>query len=56
MGSLHNFIFPLGFPSYCSAVALAYEGALYHVTACGNGRQSIYLDDTDRFRFLNREC
>jgi len=31
---------------------LEYEGALYHVTARGNGRQDIYLDDTDRRRFL----
>jgi len=31
---------------------LEYEGALYHVTARGNGRQHIYLDDADRFRFL----
>ena len=32
---------------------LEYEGALYHVTARGNGRQAIYLDDTDRRRFLD---
>ena len=31
---------------------LEYDGALYHVTARGNGRQAIYLDDTDRGRFL----
>ncbi len=31
---------------------LAYAGALYHVTARGNGRQAIYLDDADRTRFL----
>ncbi len=31
---------------------LGYEGALYHVTARGNGRQNIYLDDADRGRFL----
>ena len=28
------------------------DGALYHVTARGNGRKNIYLDDTDRGRFL----
>ena len=32
---------------------LEYEGALYHVTARGNARQAIYLDDTDRRRFLD---
>lgn len=31
---------------------LEYEGALYHVTARGNARQSLYRDDTDRKRFL----
>ena len=31
---------------------LEYDGALYHVTARGNGRQAIYLDDPDRRRFL----
>jgi len=31
---------------------LEYEGALYHVTARGNGRQDIYLDDADRCQFL----
>jgi len=31
---------------------LEYDGALYHVTARGNGRQNIYLHDTDRGRFL----
>ncbi len=46
--------FPLGFPSYGSTVAfLEYEGAVYHVTARGNGRQAIYLDDTARRRFLD---
>ena len=32
---------------------LEYEGALYHVTARGNGRQAIFLDDTDRRLFLD---
>ncbi len=31
---------------------LEYEGALYHVTVLGNGQQVIYIDDTDRSRFL----
>ncbi len=30
-----------------------YEGAVYHVTACGNGRQAIYRANTDRRRFLD---
>lgn len=28
-------------------------GALYHVTARGNARQAIFLDDHDRHRFLD---
>ncbi len=31
---------------------LEYPGALYHVTARGNARQDIFLDDDDRQRFL----
>ena len=31
---------------------IEYPGALYHVTARGNARQNIFLDDTDRQRFL----
>ena len=31
---------------------LEYEGALYHVTSRGNARESIFLDDGDRSRFL----
>jgi len=31
---------------------LEYAGALYHVTARGNARQDIFLDDDDRQRFL----
>ena len=31
---------------------LEYAGALYHVTARGNARQDIFLDDEDRRRFL----
>ncbi len=31
---------------------LEFEGALYHVTARGNARGKIYLDDTDRKLFL----
>jgi len=27
-------------------------GAVYHITARGNARQSIFLDDTDRETFL----
>lgn len=31
---------------------LEYPGALYHITARGNARQDIYLDDSDRAGFL----
>ena len=31
---------------------LEYEGALYHITSRGNTRESIFLDDRDRARFL----
>lgn len=31
---------------------IEYPGALYHVTARGNARQDIFLDDEDRQRFL----
>jgi REP element-mobilizing transposase RayT len=31
---------------------LEYPGAVYHVTARGNAKQAIYLDDEDRARFL----
>jgi REP element-mobilizing transposase RayT len=31
---------------------IEFQGGLYHVTARGNGRQSIFADDVDRKRFL----
>ena len=31
---------------------LEFEGALYHVTSRGDGREDIYLSDGDRHRFL----
>ncbi|MEK7752539.1 MAG: transposase, partial [Acidobacteriota bacterium] len=31
-----------------------YPGAVYHVTARGNGRQAIFYDDADRERLLER--
>jgi REP element-mobilizing transposase RayT len=31
---------------------LEYEGALYHITSCGNARDGIFLGDSDRTRFL----
>lgn len=31
---------------------IEYEGAVYHVTARGNERRAIFLDDGDRIRFL----
>jgi len=33
---------------------LQFPGAIYHVTIRGNGRQSIFADDRDRERFLER--
>ena len=30
---------------------IEFPGALYHVTARGNARQDIFLDDEDRARF-----
>ncbi len=32
---------------------IEYPGALYHVTARGNARADIYLDDGDRRLFLD---
>ncbi len=31
---------------------LQFPGALYHVTARGNGRQPVFADDTDHERLL----
>lgn len=33
-------------------IRIEFGGALYHVTARGNRREAIYVDDTDRERFL----
>lgn len=33
---------------------LAYEGAVYHVTARGNEQKPIFRDDGDRGRYLNK--
>lgn len=32
---------------------IEFEGALYHVTSRGNAGQVIFLDDTDRVRFMD---
>ena len=32
---------------------IEFEGALYHITSRGNARQPIYLDNGDRFTFLD---
>ena len=32
---------------------IEFEGAVYHITARGNERQPIFIDDEDRLRFLN---
>jgi REP element-mobilizing transposase RayT len=31
---------------------ISYEGAVYHVTARGNERRNIVIDDEDRKRFV----
>ena len=31
---------------------LEYEGALYHITSRGNAREDVFLNDSDRARFL----
>ena len=33
---------------------MLYPGAIYQVTARGNGRQAIFADDADRARLLGR--
>lgn len=33
-------------------IRIEFSGALYHVTARGNRREAIYVDDADRERFL----
>jgi putative transposase len=33
---------------------IEYEGALYHLTSPGNGRQRIFAGDDDHTRFLER--
>ena len=32
---------------------IEFEGAVYHITARGNERRPIFIDDEDRLRFLN---
>ena len=32
---------------------IEYPGALYHVTSRGNERRDIFLDDSDRGKFLD---
>jgi REP element-mobilizing transposase RayT len=32
---------------------IEFEGALYHITSRGNARQSIFLDDEDRYAFFD---
>ncbi len=31
---------------------IEYPGALYHITSRGNEKNNIFVDDADRFRFL----
>lgn len=35
------------------ALRIEYPGALYHVTSRGNERRDIFLDDSDRRKFLD---
>lgn len=47
----------MGFHEYvvmARHLRLQFSGAIYHVTIRGNGRQSIFTDDRDRERFLER--
>ena len=32
---------------------IEFPGAVYHITARGNGRENIYVDDKDRRQFLS---
>ena len=32
---------------------IEFPGAVYHLTARGNARQNIFVDDEDRLRFLS---
>ncbi len=36
------------------SLRIEYPGALYHVTSRGDGREAIYLEDTDRQAWLER--
>ncbi|MCK5116902.1 MAG: transposase [Candidatus Aegiribacteria sp.] len=36
------------------SLRIEYPGAVYHVTARGTGRQNIFLNDSDRTKFLDR--
>lgn len=33
---------------------IEYEGAFYHVISRGNRGESVFLDDKDKVRFLNK--
>src|SRR5712691_2259339 len=39
-------------PRMAHPLRLEYPGAVYHLTARGNARQAIYVDDEDRRIFL----
>lgn len=39
-------------PGMSRQMRIQYADALYHVTARGNNKQDIFLDDSDRYRFL----
>jgi putative transposase len=41
-------------PPMTRPLRLEFPGAVYHVTACGDGREPIVLDDEDRQSFLDR--
>ena len=33
---------------------IEFEGAVYHVSARGNAREEVFVDDRDRERFMRR--
>jgi hypothetical protein len=44
----------MGAANMARPLRLEFPGALYHLTARGNARARIYVDDQDRIDFLER--
>lgn len=40
-------------PFTARPLRLEFAGALYHVMACGNAREAIFVDDEDREAFVS---